>query len=370
MTNFSNRTYQKIRTEMLARVPDTFDKRDTQPIPTAISPAAYVAEGLYIDLDQAKKQAFILTATGSSLDALSVFGGIMRLQATQAVALGIFNKEIPLGSRFSTINGAESIDFTATQSIGGNQYWLTADTVGEIGNGYTGPILPITAIPGLTSAQISRILIPGRDTEDDESFRERLIQALTERPFAGNIAAYRQAISAMEGVGGVQIYPTWNGGGTVKCSVLGADLRPASSELVKKIQAAIDPPPGQGLGLGMAPIGAQVTISAPTAVQINISARLVLQHGYEIGQVQEPAEAALKAYLETVAVDWGDNISSTGVAYAANIYLSRIIAAIVAIPGVVNAFSVTINGNAEDLSLTETGALQQVPVLGTVSLSE
>ena len=81
--------------------------------------------------------------------------------------------------------------------------------------------------------------------------------------------------------------------------MLGADLRPASSELVKKIQAAIDPPPGQGLGLGMAPIGAQVTISAPTTVQINISARLVLQHGHEIGQVQEPAEAALKASLET-----------------------------------------------------------------------
>lgn len=370
MTNFSDRTYKTIREEMLARVPDTYDKRDTQPIPTAISPAAYVAEGLYIDLDQAQKQAFILTATGSSLDALSIFGGITRMEATQAVALGIFDQSVPLGSRFSTINGADSIDFTATQAVGDRQYWLTADVPGEIGNGYAGPILPITAIPGLTSAQISRILIPGRDTEDDEAFRERLIEAMTERPFGGNLSAYRKEITAMEGVGAVQVYPTWNGGGTVKCSVLGADLRPASSELVERIQAAIDPPPGQGLGLGMAPIGAKVTISAPQEVKINVSAQLILQHGYEVGQVQEPIETALDDYLSTVSEDWGNNVSSTGVAYEANIYLARVVAAIVAVPGVVNASGVTINGSSEDLSLTETGALQQVPGLGTVSLSK
>lgn len=40
---------------------------------------------------------------------------------------------------------------------------------GAIGNEYTGPILPITAIPGLTSAQITDILVPGDDTETDSS---------------------------------------------------------------------------------------------------------------------------------------------------------------------------------------------------------
>lgn len=370
MSDFSSRTYQALRQEMLDRVPDTYDKRDTQPIPTSISPAAYVAEGIYIDMDWVQKQGSILTATGQGLDDLSVFGGISRLDATPAVALGLFNTDIPLGSRFSTINGADSIDFTATQSVGGHQYQLTADTPGEAGSRYTGPLLPITAIPGLTSAQITRILIPGEDTETDAEFRARLIEALTDRPFGGNIAAYRQQISAMDGVGAVQVYPTWDGGGTVKCSVLGADLAPASPELVQQVQQAIDPPPGQGLGLGLAPIGAKVTITAPETVEIQVSARLMLQSGYAVGQVQQPVEKALAAYLASVSEAWGTNISTSGVAYAANIYIARIIAAIVGVAGIVNAADVQINGASEDLSLTETGTLQQVPKLGEVSLSE
>jgi hypothetical protein len=39
------------------------------------------------------------------------------------------------------------------------------------------------------------------------------------------------------------------------------------------------------------------------------------------------------------------------------------------VPGVVNATGVTLNGSTADLQMTETGQLQQVPVLGTVVLT-
>ena len=45
------------------------------------------------------------------------------------------------------------------------------------------------------------------------------------------------------------------------------------------------------------------------------------------------------------------------------------ISAILSVPGVVNAASVTLNGAAQDLQLVETGQTQQVPVLGEVTLS-
>lgn len=363
------KAYQELRQEMLARVPDTYDKRDTQPIPTAISPAAYVAEGLYIDLDYVQRQAYIMSATGDSLDKLAPLGGISRYAASAAVRLGLFNIEIPVGSRFSTINGADSIDFTVTAAVSGNQYQLTADTPGSIGNDYTGPILPITAIPGLTSAQITDILVPGDDTETDTELRARLILALTDRPFGGNIASYRTEIMEMDGVGAVQIYPVWDGGGTVKCSILGADYLPASPTLVEQVQNAIDPPPNQGLGLGLAPIGAKVTITAPSEAEISVSATLTMQSGYNVGQVQSAVESALEAYLLTVRQSWADNISSTGVAYAANIYLARVTAAIIGVTGIVNATNVAINGAAADISLPQTGEAQSVPVLGSVTLT-
>ena len=359
MIDFTQETYASLRQEMLDRVPDTYDKRDTAPIPTAISPAAYTLAGFYLGLDQVQRAAFVQTAVGDSLDMLAVIGGLTRYPASAAVRLGVFNTSVPIGARFSTINGAGSINFTVTAATDtGNQYQLAA------------PILPITAIPGLTSAQITDILVPGDDTETDSAFRERLIEALNNRPFGGNIADYRQNVLAIDGVGGVQVYPTWSGGGTVKLSVLGADFLPASSTLVEKVQNAIDPPPNQGLGLGLAPIGAKVTAVAPTELAVNVSATLLLAAGYAIGQVQEPVEQAIETYLRSVRQGWDTNVSANNVSYAADVYVARVTAAIVGVAGVVNATNVQLNGGTADLLLTETGETQQVPVIGTVTLNE
>lgn len=376
MIDFSSQTYANILAAMLAQVPSTYDKRDTAPIPTALGPAAYTFEGFYLTLNQVQQQAFIQTASGQSLDYLAVLAGLTRYPASAAVRLGVFNASVPIGSRFSTINGANSINFTATATAtvedpqeGNYYYQLTAETPGTIGNEYTGAILPITTIPGLTSAQITDILVPGDDEETDAAFQQRIITALNDRPFGGNIASYRENILAIDGVGAVQVYPTWNGGGTVKCSVLGSDYLPASEQLVENVQNAIDPPT-QGLGLGLAPIGAQVTIVAPSEVTVNISATVTLASGYSVEQVQTPIETAIQNYLLSVRQSWATNTSSNSVAYAADVYLARITAAIVSVTGVVNATDVEINSAAQDLILMQTGTTQQVPIMGTVTLSE
>lgn len=375
MIDFSGQTYQALLRSMLDRIPDTYDKRDASPIPTALGPAAYALEGFYLSLNQVQQSAFVQTAAGQDLDALAAIGGLTRYPASPAVRLGLFNTSVPIGARFSTMNGENSINFAVTSAAessgeGQDSYQLTAETPGSIGNDYIGPILPITTIPGLTSARITSILIPGDDEETDGALRERLITALNERPFGGNLAAYREAILAIDGVGGVQVYPTWDGGGTVKCSILGADLLPASEELVQTVQNAVDPPPNQGLGLGIAPIGANVTVTSPSAVTVKIDAAITLAAGTTIGQVQAPIEQAISSYLRSVRQAWDDNTSDTGVAYAADVYTARVTAAILSVEGVVNAAEIQLNGSASDLILTETGAAQQVPVLGTVTLHE
>lgn len=370
MIDLTGNTYQSILQEMLDRIPNTYDKRDGSFMQTAIGPAAYALQSFYITLNNVQRSAFIQTAVGTSLDMLSAIGGITRYPASPAVRLGIFNTSVPIGARFSTINGAESINFTVTASTDtAGQYQLTAETPGQIGNSYVGAILPITYVEGLNSAQITDILVPGDDEETDEALRDRLITALNQRPFGGNIAAYRENILGIAGVGAVQVYPTWNGGGTVKCSILGADLLPASETLIQNVQNAIDPVPQSGLGLGLAPIGAQVTISAPVTVTINVRADITLAAGYSLEQVQGPIQNAIDTYIISIRQSWGTPINDTEVLYASNVYLSRVVAAIVGTAGVANATGVQLNGTAGDLELTETGAVQQVPVLGTVTLN-
>lgn len=371
MINLNTKTYQSILSAMLDRIPDTYDKRDTSPIPTALGPAAWALEGFYVVLNSVQGQAFIQTATGENLENLAVIANLTRKDATPSVRLGVFNMPVPIGSRFSTINGADSINFTVTAGTGiSNQYELTADAPGSAGNDYTGPILPITSIPGLTSASITSILIPGEDTEEDDAFRQRIISALREPGYGGNIANYRTWLEAIDGVGPAQIWPVWNGGGTVKLSILGADLLPASSQLISNVQNTIDPPPHQGLGLGLAPIGATVTVVAPTTVSVAVSATIALSAGYTIDQVRTPISNALDAYLKSVREKWGTPISTSSVLYNADVYISRVTAAILTVAGVLNVTGVALNGAAEDLILVESGATQQIPILGAVTLNE
>ena len=169
MIDFTSQNYQNILKSMLDRVPDTYDKRDTSPIPTALGPAAWALEGFYLSLNQVQQQAFVQTASGESLDYLAVIAGLTRYPASAAVRLGVFNADIGIGARFSTINGENSINFISTAvatvsepAEGFYYYQMTAETAGTIGNEYTGPILPISTIPNLTSAQITDILIPTR----------------------------------------------------------------------------------------------------------------------------------------------------------------------------------------------------------------
>ena len=97
---------------------------------------------------------------------------------------------------------------------------------------------------------------------------------------------------------------------------------------------------------------------------------VTLAAGYDLEQVQPLVEASIEVYLRSVRQAWDTQLGSGTVEYAADVYRSRVLAAIVGTTGVVNAVSVQLNGGSEDLILTETGALQQVPTLGTVTLRE
>ena len=80
-------------------------------------------------------------------------------------------------------------------------------------------------------------------------------------------------------------------------------------------------------------------------------------------------EAAIAEYLLEVRRGWGTPINDTTAAYAANVYQSRVLAAILGVTGVVTVTNVTLNRAAADLRLIEIGELQQVPIMGMVTLN-
>ena len=380
MIDFSGYTKAQIERDMLDQVDPSLDTRQGSMIQTALGPVAWYLEGLYMVLNQIQQNSNPSTAVGEALELLTAARNVNRTQARAAVRQGTFNVEIPAGSHFKTINGADSLVFTSGSLIssgdGGYVYQLTCNTPGSAGNSYTGALLPVTAIAGLTSATIGTVITAGTDEETDDSLRSRYFLSFDTPAFGGNISSYRQTVLALDGVGAVQVYPAWNGGGTVLCSILGDDLKPALPATVKEVQNYICPPEdGEASpspnGYGMAPIGAVVTITTGTELTLDITCNIEFAESVQNGveTYQQEIEQKIQEYIDQVNSDWGNPLISQSVSYPLTVYVSRISYAILQISAVVNVTNVQINGSSADLHLTETAQLQQVAVLGEVVIN-
>lgn len=377
-------TYEYLLSQALAQVPDTLDKREGSIIYDAVAPACYELAEMYMQLRQIVQQTYVSTANGEYLDLRVQEQGLERYAATYAVKKAAFANAsgnpviIPIGSRFSTIADADSINYEVTAEYrdeDGNvvpgAYQLICETLGTSGNTYAGSLLPITYISGLATAIMSDIIIPARDEETDEELLVRYLAKANKKSFGGNIAQYDEMLKSIDGVGEVQVYPVWNGGGTVKVSVIDAEYNPITADFINALQQEVDPENAegqQGTGLGRAPIGHKVTVVSPAAVTINVTAKIALKPGYTLISVQTPIETAINDYLLEIRQQWG--LSDEMNNYSSAVYLARVTAAMLLVPGVLNVTNTQLNGSAADIILTENATTQELPLLGTVILSE
>lgn len=380
MIDFSKKTYAAILEDQKARVSDKIDKREGSLILTALSPASWYMEGMYLDLDRVQKNARAETAGGNDLDMIVAERGIQRKGAIHAVKKGIFNIMIPIGSRFSALAGNEYITYIAEEYIGvveeGYSYCMRCELAGEIGNSYSGQLIAVDYVIGLTSASLTDVIVYGTEEEKDDFLRDRYFATFEVAAFGGNIAAYRNAVLEIEGVGAVQVYPAWKGGGTVLCSILNENLEPATTELVKKVQDIICPSEEGEMepsanGYGMAPIGAVATICTGQALTLNVSLRVTFASNIVDGVAtyKNQIESKIDGYLSSVRSEWGKAIKGQKIQYLVTVYVSRIIYEILTISEIVNVTDVLINGAEQDVSCIETKDLQQVPVMGTVTIN-
>lgn len=377
MIDFSGYTKANIEAQMLNQVDPNVDTREGSMVQTAVAPGAWWLEGMYLILDQIQQNAYAQTAVGTSLDLITSARGVVRKTATAAVRQGTFLDGngnavvVPAGSRFKTINGVDSVVFESGTMISAGVYELTCETAGVIGNSYSGAILPITAINGLATATIGIIITVGADEETDDALRARFFDSFENVAFGGNIAAYRSEILTVAGVGAVQVYPAYNGGGTVLCSIVDSNYEPAQQAKIDEVQTLICPPLNapSADGFGLAPIGANVTITTATTLNINVEFTITWEAGHGGASDEQAVKDAIEAYIKSAAETWGAELIGYVVNYNVTIYVARVIAAILSVEGVANVTGLTLNGASVDVSCTETSALQQIPALGTVVIN-
>ena len=322
MLDLSGHTMAELLQSMLLRVTAQVNKREGSLIRTALSAAAWVIEGLYIDLISVQQNCFGVTATGDNLDMKAEERGVYRLPATSAVYYMIANMVgIPVG--FQLADGSQNT-WEVTEYVGPDgenfKYIIKCLNEGAIQEP-SGQLRPLSFYNGLKSAVFGSMITSGSDIENDADLRKRYLESLIEISFAGNIASYRETMLSMtydvSGVktviGAMQVFPITNEVGNreeghVKIYILDDDLKPASAALVKAVQDAVCPMyngVASNEGYGIAPICAFVHIdTSDFTPKLSIEIKIKLASGYSVETVRPEIESNIDQYVQKQKRTW------------------------------------------------------------------
>ena len=218
-----------------------------------------------VEREQAYKAAFAKTSWGEYLDMRAEEHGVFRRQAVKAkgVITVSGNGVVPMGSIFQTSNGVAFYTTADASVLQSCDIAVECSTGGSIGNVEKGTITVIPmSIPGVTAVINNEAMHDGFGAEDDATLYNRLIFKVRLPATSGNVNDYIEWATSVSGVGHVTIIPLWNGNGTVKVIVTDTDGNPASSDLLAAVKGVID---------AKHPIGAAVTIIAPTILSLTIT---------------------------------------------------------------------------------------------------
>lgn len=352
---YENMTYEALLKRALARVPTGIDKREGSMVMNGVAPSMAEIAQLYIGLDFVFTATYLATAPREYLIKRAADRNMTPYPASAAVFRAEFNIEVPEGTRFS----CDDLNFVVNGLIDEDEpgEWIahrvTCETAGAAANSYSGTLIPIEYVDGLTHAELIGVLIPGDDVEDTEVFRQRVLDSFHSLAFGGNQADYIEKVTAMDGVKAVKVHPVWNGdiepaslipdeavqawytstvatlsgaaadwltavytaainkkltvGGTVKLVLMASNNAAPTATLIDTVQTAVDPTQNAGEGLGLAPIGHVVHVTGVTPEAVNITLNLTYASGWNWDAVQSYVEAVIDDYFEELAGTWASS---------------------------------------------------------------
>lgn len=352
---YENMTYEVILQRMMTRVTDQYpdlDNREGSILFNALAPAALELAIMYTELDNCRNESFVDTASREYMlmGCADMGMDITQFEAKAGTHKGEFNVEVPIGSRWN----CELYNYQITEFIGVNsettyyEYRMVCESTGTAPNNQTGDLMPITDAPSdLTHAALVECLIEGENETTNADIRTAYFEFVNSSVSDGNAAQYKRWCDEYDGVGNSKVLPLWNGANTVKVSILSASNRAATPELIAEFQEYIDPN-ASGMGDGVAPIGAFVTVTTATELPINVSATIHMKAGYTDTSV---IATQLTKYFSSIAYE------KSIVAYM------NIGAEILNVNGVESISNLVVNGGTADITLGD----EQIPVLGTTN---
>ncbi len=407
MSLYEDRTYENLLDSALDRVDSSLDKREGSMVMNGVAPAMAELAQLYIGLDFVFNATYLLTAPREYLIKRASDRNMSPYPATAAEFRAVFNIEVEAGTRFS----CEDMNFIVTEIMAHESdtaarisHRVQCESAGSAANSYSGILVPVQYVDGLTLAELVELLVPGDDEEETEVFRQRVLDSFQSQAFGGNQADYIEKVRAMPGVSAVKVHPVWNDdispaalipndevstwyegvigtlaspisdwltavytaaadskltvGGTVKLVIMASGNIAPSDTLIADVQTAVDPVQNAGEGLGLAPIGHVVKVCGVTEQPVSITLHLTYADGWDWAAAEPYIIKVIDGYFSELAAGWA---SSDNIIVRISQIESRILSECSAM--VVDISDTLINGAAENLTIGS----DSIPVRGDVN---
>lgn len=347
---YENITVEDIKKDILTRYQGDAQTNEGGYTNDMISGIAYKIWITLQSLDKVIHIAFVDESSGEYIDKRCEEFGIERKPGQKAVTeltiTGTDGIEIEKGKIFVTDDGLEfETDDYVTIANGTATVSATALDIGTKYNVLEGTITSQLSSSQGVNTVTNNQATGGTEKETDKSLLSRLLEHMRSPATSGNIAHYKEWALEVDGVGDVQVVPTWNGAGTVKVIIIGNDKKPVDETIINNCFQHIEE---------NRPIGASVTVESAIGVEINVNAALIIDDTTTIHTVIAKFTEVLSEYIKTLA------FQKTTVVY------NRISHMLLDIQGVEDYTTLTINGTTNNIELQG----YEVPILGTMEVTE
>lgn len=344
---YNQETYEAIRQRILDSMTNDIDKREGSFVSNMISPVGVEFAKYYIELDNILSIMFLEDATNEYLDKKVYDFGIERKMGTVARGFikvtGENGTHIPQNSEvisqgklsFFTLEDAwinEGVALVEVEASDvGIEYNIIQNSIDKFVNN----------IVGVKSVTNEKEFKEGTNVETDEELRERFFEVIRRPATSGNIYHYEQWAKEIDGINQARVKPLWNGNGTVKV-IVSNDNNIVDDEIVSKCQEYINT---------VKPIGADVTVITPVPLDINVTANIYIENGYD----------AVKAKL-----DFEDNLNKYLSSCNDTVIYTRVASCLGSVEGIKDYSELKLNGGVSNISFDD----EKLPKIKSITLSE
>ena len=172
-------------------------------------------------LDWLERQAFPQTATGAQLDLHGAQRGVARRAASHATGTVSFSRYLPLSfdlvvpqGTVCATSGEPVVEYETTQDAVLEAGDLTVNVpvravvAGAAGNAAAGYVTTLVSAPtGINYASNQEAITGGRDPEEDDTYRRRVLDSIVRGGSGANAGYYQEIALAQPGVTLAQAVP-------------------------------------------------------------------------------------------------------------------------------------------------------------------